>query len=143
MTRGRRAVLSRCGQRQRIGRAEPVTAGCEGRFLIAAGRRTRVRNLIVATAHAASVHDEDAAVLVDVDLSILGADAQTYDRFECDVRKEYWWVPGPLFRQTRAKILQSFLDRPSVYATAHFRERLEQMAREDLGRAIGAMMHAS
>lgn len=102
-----------------------------------------MRNLIVATAHAASVHDEDAAVLVDVDLSILGADAQTYDRFECDVRKEYWWVPGPLFRQTRAKILQSFLDRPSVYATAHFRERLEQMAREDLGRAIGAMMHAS
>lgn len=99
-------------------------------------RIERVRRLIMATTHAASAEDPDAGLLVDIDLSILGADRETYGRFERDVRKEYWWVPGPLFRRTRAKILESFLARESVYATAHFRDRLENAARANLAKAI-------
>jgi predicted metal-dependent HD superfamily phosphohydrolase len=100
------------------------------------GRIERVSGLIMATTHAASADDPDAKLLVDIDVSILGADRETYAIFERDVRKEYWWVPGPLFRRTRAKILESFLTRSSVYSTAHFRERLESAARENLARAI-------
>jgi predicted metal-dependent HD superfamily phosphohydrolase len=104
-----------------------------------AARVRRVHDLIMATTHDAIANDPDTALLIDIDLSILGADPDVFDRFERNVRKEYWWVPGPLFRQTRAKILQSFLDRPSVYATAGFRERLEDAARRNLAAAIAAL----
>jgi predicted metal-dependent HD superfamily phosphohydrolase len=104
-----------------------------------AARVRRVRDLVMATTHDAIAHDSDAALLVDIDLSILGADRDAFDRFEQNVRKEYWWVLSPLFRQARAKILQSFLDRPSVYGTPHFRDRFEAAARRNLAVAIAAL----
>ena len=105
-------------------------------------RAQRVRNLVMATKHEASVDDGDAELLIDIDLSILGADRETFERFEKNVRKEYWWVPSMLFGRTRATILQSFLDRSSVYATAHFRDRLESAARRNLAMAIRALLEA-
>jgi predicted metal-dependent HD superfamily phosphohydrolase len=104
-----------------------------------AERSQRVSDLIMATTHDAAVQDADAMILVDVDLSILGADPATYACFEANVREEYWWVPGVLFGPTRARILQSFLDRPSVYMTAPFRERLEHAARRNLAAAIAEL----
>jgi predicted metal-dependent HD superfamily phosphohydrolase len=102
-------------------------------------RIKRVHDLIMATTHDASAPDPDAMLLVDIDLSILGADRQVYVRFEENVRKEYSWVPGVLFRRTRANILQSFLNRPSVYATENFRDRLEEAARRNLRLAIAEL----
>ena len=96
----------------------------------------RIGGLIMATVHAAPSREQDAMLLVDIDLSILGADRDTYARFEENVRKEYSWVPLLLFRRTRAGILQSFLDRPSIYGTARFRDRLETSARENIRWAI-------
>jgi predicted metal-dependent HD superfamily phosphohydrolase len=104
-----------------------------------AARVRRVHDLIMATAHAAAPHDMDAQLLTDIDLSILGAGRETFGQFEKNVRREYWWVPGPLFRQKRAAILQSLLSRPSVYSTAHFQERLENAARRNLAEAITAL----
>ncbi len=102
-------------------------------------RIKRVHDLIMATTHDASARDPDAMLLVDIDLSILGADRAVYVRFEENVRKEYSWVPGVLFRRTRATILQSFLNRPSVYATENFRDRLEDAARRNLRLAIAEL----
>ena len=65
-------------------------------------------------------------MLVDIDLSILGAESMRFDEYENQVRAEYSWVPAFLFRSTRKKILQGFLARPSIYATAHFQQRLEK-----------------
>lgn len=96
----------------------------------------RVHGLVMATVHEAPADGSDAQLLVDIDLSILGADETTYRQFEQDVRREYKWVPGPLFRRTRRKILQSFLDRQSIYSTAAFRNRLEEPARRNLVAAI-------
>ena len=90
----------------------------------------------MAPVHEAPADGADAQLLVDIDLSILGADEATYRQFEQDVRREYKWVPGPLFRRTRRKILQSFLDRQSIYSTAAFRDRLEEPARRNLFAAV-------
>jgi predicted metal-dependent HD superfamily phosphohydrolase len=106
-------------------------------------RVQRVHDLVLATRHDAPTADTDSKLLVDIDLAILGADPATYDRFEENVRKEYWWVPAPLFRGSRATILKSFLDRPAVYATAHFHERFEDAARRNLAAAIAALKRAS
>jgi predicted metal-dependent HD superfamily phosphohydrolase len=107
-----------------------------------AARTERVRSLILATKHDALAPDPDAQLLVDIDLAILGASEADYDLFEINVREEYQWVPAPLFREKRAEILQSFLDRPQVYNTEFFRERYEIQARSNLRRAISALTSA-
>jgi predicted metal-dependent HD superfamily phosphohydrolase len=99
----------------------------------------RIRDLILATRHQAIAVDPDAQLLVDVDLSILGANETDYAEFEKNVRGEYKWVPAMLFRKKRAEILQSFLDRPQIYSTSFFSDRYEQTARANLAAAIAAL----
>lgn len=96
----------------------------------------RVRSLIMATIHEAPANDPDTQFLVDIDLSILGADKSTYQKFENDVRREYKWVPGPLFRRERRKILQSFLDRETIYSTSAIRAKYETQARANMVAAL-------
>lgn len=96
----------------------------------------QVRKLIMATIHDAPAIDPDTQLLVDIDLAILGSDEETYREFEVNVRREYTWVPGPLFRRARRKILQSFLDRKSIYSTDSFRDKYESRARSNIGEVL-------
>lgn len=75
-------------------------------------------------------------MLVDIDLSILGASSNRYDRFEEQIRTEYKWVPQPLYRLERGKILATFLARPKIYSLEVFETRFENQARANLRRAI-------
>jgi predicted metal-dependent HD superfamily phosphohydrolase len=96
----------------------------------------RVYALILDTMHNAVPAGRDAAVLVDVDLSILGADAARFDEYERQIRKEYSWVPGPLYRKARRQILRAFLDREKIYSTEYFRAHHETQARENIARSL-------
>jgi predicted metal-dependent HD superfamily phosphohydrolase len=96
----------------------------------------RVHALVLATHHTAVPDDADQRLLVDIDLSILGAASPRFDEYEEQVRAEYQWVPGFIFRRERRKILQQFLDRVRIYQTAPFFERLETRARTNLRRSI-------
>lgn len=102
------------------------TAACE-----------RVHVLVMATRHTALPDTADARLLVDVDLSILGAGAERFAQYEAQIRSEYGFVPGWLFRRKRRAILQTFLDRPAIFGTPHFASTLEQRARHNLRQAIG------
>jgi predicted metal-dependent HD superfamily phosphohydrolase len=96
----------------------------------------RVQALIMATRHTASPTLPDEQLLVDIDLSILAAEQPRFGEYEAQIRKEYAFVPRWLFRRKRKAILQGFLDRPAIYSTPHFRQMLEQRARENLKQAI-------
>ncbi|WP_129642367.1 HD domain-containing protein [Peristeroidobacter agariperforans] len=106
---------------------------------VSSERVERVRAHIMATRHEAPAELDDSKLVVDIDLSILGVDEAAYARFETDVRQEYRWVPGPLFRSKRAEILESFLARPTIYSTTAFRDRYEVQARRNLAAAIAAL----
>jgi predicted metal-dependent HD superfamily phosphohydrolase len=95
-----------------------------------------IRDLILMTRHDALPVTPDAQLLVDIDLSILGAPHERFLEYESQVRQEYAWVPETIFRRERAKILQAFLDRPSIYSTALFRELLETRARENIATSL-------
>lgn len=97
-----------------------------------------VGSLVLATRHTAAPVTIDEQVLVDVDLSILGADEQRFAEYERQIRDEYAFVPGFLFRRKRRAILQTFLQRTHIYSTEHFRGALECVARNNLQRAVGA-----
>jgi predicted metal-dependent HD superfamily phosphohydrolase len=99
----------------------------------------RVHGLVMATAHMAGELSGDAALVVDIDLSILGKPARIYDEFERNVRREYWWVPRARFAAARCAILRSFLARPAIYSVASIRDRYEAAARTNLGRALKAL----
>jgi predicted metal-dependent HD superfamily phosphohydrolase len=96
-----------------------------------------VASLILATKHNAMPITLDEQVLVDIDLAILGASEMRFAEYERQIKQEYAFVPGFLFRRRRRAILQSFLDRPRIYSTPHFNAALEQIARNNLRRAVG------
>ena len=99
----------------------------------------RVSRSILATRHTMDVTDGDAEVLVDVDLSILGREADVFWRYEENIRKEYAWVPEASFRQRRVEILRGFLDRQYIYYHREYRERFEKQARVNLKEAIARL----
>jgi predicted metal-dependent HD superfamily phosphohydrolase len=96
----------------------------------------RIHGLILCTRHQAVPADPDQQVLVDVDLSILGAEWYRFAEYERQIRWEYRWVPRPLFNRKRKAILKSFLEREWIYNTRECREVYEQRARENLARSI-------
>lgn len=92
----------------------------------------RVRALIMATCHDAVPVDDDARLLVDIDLAILGADAARFAEYDAQVRAEYRWVPDQIYKAKRREVLAGFLARPAIYGTTRFRDRFEARAREHL-----------
>ena len=101
-----------------------------------------VRELILVTRHDAIPTSDDAQLVVDIDLSILGAPRDRFLEYEEQVRSEYAWVPLEVFRRERAKILRAFLSRPSIYTTPFFRSILEEPARENLAFSIERLTSA-
>ena len=100
----------------------------------------RVHAMVMATRHDAAIPDtRDARILVDVDLSILGARRGRFDEYERQVREEYAWVPESVFARSRRDILERFLARRHIYETARFREALESRARVNLRRSIDSL----
>ena len=101
--------------------------------------RSSVAQLVLTTkAHDASQH-EDAPLLVDIDLTILGADEGRFFEYESQIRQEYAWVPEPMFVEKRVEILQRFLDRPRIYLTPLFFETHEERARTNLRASLAQL----
>jgi predicted metal-dependent HD superfamily phosphohydrolase len=119
---------------------EMQSADWAQRSLLAAGADAatalRVYDLILTTKHDVIPVGTDAQLLVDVDLAILGADELRFAEYEQQVRQEYHWVPEVAFREGRSSILQSFLNRPAIYSSPWFVDRLEAQARRNLQRSI-------
>jgi len=97
-----------------------------------------VRDLILGTAtHLAE--SVEGSWMNDIDLSILGASPTRFAEFEAAIRHEYAAVEPDVYRRGRAHVLRSFLERDFVYQTVFFRERLERLARDNLGRAVAEL----
>ena len=96
----------------------------------------RIRGLVLETRHGTTPHQADAALLCDIDLSILGRSPEVFDQFERKIRQEYAMVPEPIYRRGRSEILRGFLSRPSIYQTAWFRQRYENRARANVERVL-------
>ncbi|RWF39880.1 MAG: hypothetical protein EOS46_30240 [Mesorhizobium sp.] len=120
--------------------AEQKLAGCAD-----AGRLSRVSAMILATAtHQLPLFDDaaatrDASLFLDMDLSILGADAVAFDAYERAVRREYGWVEEPMWRAGRGAVLKTFLARPHIFHTQEFQQRFEPQARLNMARSLQAL----
>ncbi len=99
----------------------------------------RVEASILATRHADVELVGDALVVVDVDLSILGASADAYDTYAGGVRREYAWVDEARFRAGRASFLSGLLARRRIFGTRSLGARLEEPARANLRRELARL----
>lgn len=109
-----------------------LAAGCPGETA------QRVHALVLATQqHVAPPENPDAALLLDIDLAILGAAAARFAEYERQVRAEYAHVDDEAFRAGRRRVLSQFLERPRIYITAVFHDALEARARSNLEAALG------
>jgi predicted metal-dependent HD superfamily phosphohydrolase len=91
---------------------------------------------VLETRHETIPYEHDAALLCDIDLSILGRSPDVFDRFERQIRQEYAMVPELIYRSGRSEILRRFLSRSSIYRSPWFRQRYESQARANLERML-------
>ena len=99
----------------------------------------RTAALVLATRHAGVLHSPDEQLICDIDLSILGREPRIFDAFERRIRREYAWVPDPMYRRERSAVLSGFLRRRSIFQTDQFRQRYEALARANLERLIAKL----
>lgn len=95
-------------------------------------RISRLQTLVMATRHEAVPQEQDAQVLVDIDLAILGAPLERFEEYERQVRQD----SGILYRRKRAAILAGFLKRSRIYSTEAFFQRFEESARNNLQHSL-------
>lgn len=98
-----------------------------------------VERLIMQTKTHLARNRPDEQVMIDIDLSILGAPPDVFAAYDRSIRREYAHVPEPAWRERRAAVLRSFLLRETLFATRFFRERYEAQARQNLVTAITAL----
>jgi predicted metal-dependent HD superfamily phosphohydrolase len=98
--------------------------------------RRRLYDLVMVTRHDGAPATADEAVLVDTDLAILGASFERFEEYDLHIRREYSFVPLPVYRQKRRQVLEGFLARGRIYTTAAYFDVFEQQARANLARAI-------
>jgi predicted metal-dependent HD superfamily phosphohydrolase len=108
---------------------------------LAPARLAAVVAMIEATAshRVPAIGSEDAALFLDMDLSILGEAPAVFDAYEQGVRLEYRWVPDDRWRQGRAAVLAGFLDRPRIFHTDIFGDRYEAPARDNIRRSLARL----
>ena len=95
--------------------------------------------LVRATAHEGSGGEPgpEEALMLDIDLSILGSDPLRFMEYEYAIEEEFEKIPRMRFRIGRGRFLASLLARPKIFRTDLFRERSEATAREQLSALLG------
>ncbi len=97
--------------------------------------------LILTTKHhtASSDNDINSQILLDADLAILGSDAQRYREYMLAIRQEYAWVQEDEYNTLRSRVLQSFLQRASIFSTLELHHQLELTARNNIKNEITSL----
>jgi predicted metal-dependent HD superfamily phosphohydrolase len=111
-------------------------------FLAATAFGNVVGDLIRATKHHLTPGTPDAALLCDIDLSILGRTPGEYDAYARAIRREYSWVPQVEYARGRTRVLEAFLGKPSIFVLDELEARYGAPARANLLREIGYLADA-
>jgi predicted metal-dependent HD superfamily phosphohydrolase len=102
--------------------------------------RPEVGRLIRLTkSHQVEPGDRLGAILISIDLSILGAEPARYDAYAATIRKEFAHVPDSDYRAGRSRVLSQFAARPVIFPDAAFAATHDRRARENLARELASL----
>jgi predicted metal-dependent HD superfamily phosphohydrolase len=112
---------------------------------VAKSEREEISAMILLTAshHAIGNPSRDAMTMLDIDLSILGAEWPTYEAYAAGVRREFCpaVVSDFKFNIGRLKFLRSMQQQTNIFLTDEMRSRREQTAKENIAREIRQLEH--
>jgi predicted metal-dependent HD superfamily phosphohydrolase len=78
------------------------------------------------------------ALVIDIDMAILGADKERYRQYRAQIRKEFSAFPDDVFNQTRRdSFLYPSVRKPRLYLTDVMQERFGDYAVENMFEEIG------
>jgi predicted metal-dependent HD superfamily phosphohydrolase len=80
--------------------------------------------------------DRLGAIMISIDLRIVGAEASAYAAYAAAIRREYGHVPDDAYRVGRLAVLERFAARPAIYPDATFSARFEEQARANIAHEI-------
>lgn len=132
------------GRRDNEARSADLAVEHIDRWLADAGvDATRVAALIGLTARHGRLSpdevDRDAALFLDCDMAILGAEPAAFDAYDRGITAEYSGrVPGWLFRLNRRRFLKGLLARDRIFLSDFFHDRYDAQARINLRRLVSA-----
>jgi predicted metal-dependent HD superfamily phosphohydrolase len=99
--------------------------------------RQEVGRLIRLTkTHQVEPDDRLGAILISIDLSILGAEPARYDAYAAAIRQEFAHVSEPDYRDGRARVLRQFAARPVIFPDPGFAATHDRQARANLAREL-------
>lgn len=102
--------------------------------------RIQLCNTIIIATKSHDLHENEAVNLfTDADLAILGGTWKTYETYFKAIRKEYKIYPKLMYNPARKKVLQHFLDMPTIYKTKYFQESLEENARLNIAKELSLL----
>ena len=107
---------------------------------VAADIRQDVGRLIRLTkTHLVEPGDRLGAILISIDLSILGAEPSRYDAYAAAIRKEFAHVPDGDYRAGRSGVLRRFAMQPAIFPDAAFARKYDRQARDNLARELTSL----
>ncbi|MET4255918.1 putative metal-dependent HD superfamily phosphohydrolase [Bradyrhizobium sp. S3.12.5] len=89
--------------------------------------------------HDVKADDRLGAILISIDLSILGAEPARYDAYAAAIRQEFLHVSDADFRAGRAAVLRRFAARAVIYPNAGFAKKYDRRARDNLARELASL----
>ncbi len=96
----------------------------------------RIEGAIVATASHDHPPSADAALVLDIDMSILAEPPDVFDAYESAVRAEYAMIDDATFAAGRSAFLRRTVEAPVIFHTAELAARWDASARANLKRAL-------
>lgn len=94
------------------------------------------RRAILATIDHLPNSDPDIQLLLDLDLSRLGAPWEVFESDREAIRKEYAHVDEETFQKKTALFFRGLLKRPTLYGTEYWHNLLDKEARKNMERVI-------
>jgi predicted metal-dependent HD superfamily phosphohydrolase len=89
--------------------------------------------------HDVRADDRLGAILISIDLSILGAEPARYDAYATAIRQEFIHISDADYRAGRAAVLRRFAARPVIYPDAGFAAKYDQRARGNQARELASL----
>lgn len=103
----------------------------------------RVVGMVEATDGHRPALSADEALLLDLDLSILGATADRFEEYTRQIQAEYAWEPAPVFAARRKEVLEAFAQRRPLYQTPVLQEAWGALAQQNISKAIARLSQES
>ncbi len=104
-------------------------------------------NSIVLLIRASKTHEvpadiatpDDLTLFFDLDMAILGAEADVYQRYCNNIRLEYAKYPDDVYKAGRKQALKQLLAREHIFITEKYRSELEEKARHNVTREMNLL----